>query len=255
LTSIAATQDNQPRFDKGLRHWLLSYMPDQPFDQPEPNLNRHEVRTKHYLYGVAWSLVILAMLAGALAISKVMIYSPIYIAALGVHAVLGFVPTEDVNDVLYAVFLYVLLKRVETLGVNNESEEDLGEDTHEEKGFLKLGNFWSGLATAAMVEEQVFREGSEEWSTWERIKSCAIFSVMHLWNLFIPLGAIIPLATAGGYLMRRYLVSYEQTESRERAVVESARYHYAYNRVVLTGSVVVSAAYILVTQLFSVHLF
>jgi hypothetical protein len=259
LTTIVETPGVQARFEKGLRRQILSYMPDRPTGQRVLSFDRREVEARHYVYSGIWFVLIMALFAGALAISTVMIYSPIYVVSLGVHAVLGSISTDTVNGWLYAACFLVLLQRVERLGADGESVEDFNNDSHEGKGWFKtrfgLDSFWNGLAKAAMFEEQMCREGCEEWSTWDRFKSCVIFGVMHLWNLFIPVGALIPLSTAGGYLMRRYLVSYGQTQSRESAAVESARYHYAFNRVALIGGAGVTVVYNLTTQVMGVHLF
>ena len=79
----------------------------------------------------------------------------------------------------------------------------------------------------------MFREGAENWTAWERVKSCVIFALVHLWNLYVPIALLLPLAAGGAGLMRTYLRALRRGGSRSAATLEAAAEHYAYNCVVV----------------------
>jgi len=91
---------------------------------------------------------------------------------------------------------------------------------------------------AAVLEEQTFREGSENWTTWQRCRSCIAFGLIHLGNLFYPLASVLPLALGGALFMAVYLRKYHQTKSRRLAVLSAAVWHRTYNRLALAVMVV-----------------
>lgn len=99
--------------------------------------------------------------------------------------------------------------------------------------------FFSG---AAIWEEQAFREGAENWTRFQRIRSHAAFGAIHMVNLIYPLATILPLAVGGAFFMWRYLRTMDRVAFRRTAVLEAAVWHRVYNRVVMFavgGSLVV----------------
>jgi hypothetical protein len=92
---------------------------------------------------------------------------------------------------------------------------------------------------AAVVEEQIFREGAEGWSWPQRITSCLVFGAVHLTNLIYPLATVLPLAVGGGLFMWVYLKNYRVTRSRRKAVLEASVTHRVYNRIALIMVVLV----------------
>lgn len=94
------------------------------------------------------------------------------------------------------------------------------------------------FSKAAVLEEQTFREGSENWTMSERVRSCVAFGLIHQINLFYPLSTIVPLTIGGGILMMVYLRNYRKTNNRRAAVMRAAVWHRVYNRVALTMALV-----------------
>lgn len=85
----------------------------------------------------------------------------------------------------------------------------------------KRGGF---INQAAQSEELWFRAGAENWSTYERIKSCALFGLFHITNLFYPVCSLIVLSFVGGIFMWVYLRAYKQTGSSRIAVQHPPSY-------------------------------
>ncbi len=81
----------------------------------------------------------------------------------------------------------------------------------------------------AMWEEQLFREGCEDWSGRERAKACALFGAAHLSNLWYPLASVVALALGGGIFMWWYLLEHGRSRDRERAVKKATALHAVYN--------------------------
>lgn len=92
----------------------------------------------------------------------------------------------------------------------------------------------------AIREEHWSREGAENWTRWQRFKSCVLFSYCHernLSGLMVAYWPIVLLRVLGAWaFMREYLRVYEQTSSRAEALRASAMMHfYANARVVALG--------------------
>lgn len=106
------------------------------------------------------------------------------------------------------------------------------------------------LAKAAMNEEQLFREGAENWNWCQRVQSCLVFGCVHQLNLFYPFLTILPLSLAGGYFMWVYLHRYKQSNSRKEALVTAAWAHWAYNRIALCVLIVIVVASVVAPPIF-----
>ncbi len=75
------------------------------------------------------------------------------------------------------------------------------------------------LPLFAEREEQVFREGAEDWSTARRVRRGVEFGLVHA-LVGIPIGVALALSIGGWYFTWRYL---------KGGVLESTRAHLAYN--------------------------
>ncbi len=108
------------------------------------------------------------------------------------------------------------------------------------KGKTTTGRHTFGLLNkAAVYEEQAFREGSENWDTWQRIRSHVAFGAIHQGNLFYPVATILPLALAGALFMKVYRNTMAKTKFRRSAVLEASLVHRVYNRMALVTVLVV----------------
>lgn len=90
----------------------------------------------------------------------------------------------------------------------------------------------------AVLEEQGFREGAEDWNLRQRITSCLVFGAVHMTNLIYPLATILPLALGGAIFMAVYLRVYRRTKFRRSAVLAAALVHRVYNRIALAAFVI-----------------
>ena len=81
----------------------------------------------------------------------------------------------------------------------------------------------------AIDEELAFRSGAENWTAFQRIKSCLLFGCCHVINLFYPAVTLLVLCGAGAVFMMVYLRCYRRTGSTYQATLASARFHAVYN--------------------------
>ena len=104
----------------------------------------------------------------------------------------------------------------------------------------------------ALLEEVVFRYGSEKWTWAQRIKVSVLFGAMHFLNIIVPLSVAVGLIAIGGVFMAVYLLTYRKTHSRDKAVFVSTQFHAVYNvyAFALLGFVLVLALF-LVSSLFA----
>ena len=94
------------------------------------------------------------------------------------------------------------------------------------------------LSSAAVSEEQWFREGAENWNKRQRFVSCAGFALVHLGNIIYPIATMLPLGLMGYVFMRSYLREYKTTGDRVKAVLRSSKLHRMYNRIALWATVI-----------------
>lgn len=90
-----------------------------------------------------------------------------------------------------------------------------------------VGKFWD---RAAMLEEQWFRMGAENWTTRQRLYSSVAFGFVHVGNIIYPLASLIVVGAVGAVFMAVYLRVFRQTHSTELATLASAKLHATYNR-------------------------
>lgn len=86
------------------------------------------------------------------------------------------------------------------------------------------------LDNMAAREELWFRAGAESWTTWQRVRSCIGFGLVHVVNMFYPITSIAVLMLVGGVFMFVYLRAYKRTGSTKLATLESTSFHATYNR-------------------------
>ena len=82
----------------------------------------------------------------------------------------------------------------------------------------------------AMHEEQWFRNGAEHWSWPQRVYSCFAFGIVHIANIFYPIGSLLVLGVVGAVFMRYYLKVYRRTHDSRYATLAAAKLHATYNR-------------------------
>ena len=83
------------------------------------------------------------------------------------------------------------------------------------------------LPLFAEREEQMFREGAEDWSTTKRLLKGVQFGLVHA-IIGIPIGVALALSIGGWWFTIAYLRGF-RAGGREAALVESTRAHTAYN--------------------------
>lgn len=89
------------------------------------------------------------------------------------------------------------------------------------------------LRRFALREEQIFREGVEDWSILNRIRICLVFGAVHFLNLVYPVAVLIPLCGGAACFMGVYLWIFRRTGDRRQALIGAGAFHYTYNRLAL----------------------
>jgi hypothetical protein len=88
------------------------------------------------------------------------------------------------------------------------------------------------LPLFAHAEERMFRSGAEGWSSGRRMYKIISFGLIHA-LIGIQIGVALALSIGGAYFMWAYLRDYQQSRSTQRATIESARAHTAYNGLII----------------------
>jgi hypothetical protein len=89
--------------------------------------------------------------------------------------------------------------------------------------------FLKSLPRMALFEEQIFRQGSENWTWSERIRASFLFGFAHISNLVYSIATMFALSLGGLIFTAYYLQSYEETEDHAEATLEVATLHCVYN--------------------------
>ena len=198
---------------------VMSIMPPPP--PHHITFSFGELRPRFRWYHHAAALPMLATVLGLIQLQVYllswMIISPLSAVAFAVEA---FGWPWWVTLVLIALIVNIALRRGKSRG-----------------SFLSMHTYGI-LNKAALYEEQAFREGSENWTFWQRVRSCFAFGAIHQTNLFYPLATILPLALGGGLFMAVYLHVYRKTHFRRAAVLEATLWHRVYNRMALLAFVI-----------------
>lgn len=87
----------------------------------------------------------------------------------------------------------------------------------------------AALWDLALDEELIFRFGSEQWTRWQRTRSCLQFGVAHLVNLVVALVTLGALALVGAVFMWVYLREVRAHGDPRRAAATAAHFHADYN--------------------------
>jgi uncharacterized membrane protein (DUF485 family) len=206
---------------------LMKIMPPQPerhitynFGELKPHFKRW-----HYLVAIPMLLVFLGLVQLQIWALPFMHYSPLS-AWAWLAETIGFLQA-------WVILLTIIV--VKNL-LPGKKKVSMGRS---------LGRHTFGLLNkAAVYEEQAFREGSENWTKWQRLRSHFAFGVIHQGNLFYPLATILPLAVGGTLLNKVYLHYYGKTKFRRTAVLEASLAHRVYNRMALITVVLVMATLI-----------
>jgi hypothetical protein len=105
--------------------------------------------------------------------------------------------------------------------------------------FVALSSFESGgnhsqrgkfLDRYALAEEEMFRMGSENWTTRQRVTSCFIFGLVHIPNIIFPAITIFMLMLVGGAFMWEYHRIYKRTSDYRIATLAATKLHATFNR-------------------------
>jgi len=107
------------------------------------------------------------------------------------------------------------------------------------------------LGAAAVFEEQWFREGSESWTTSERLRANLVFGLVHLPTLIYPFIWVAVIPFGGMALTWAYMKRFEKTGNRREAVQEAVVYHWVFNMTSL-GFLAVILAFSLLKKLVGV---
>jgi hypothetical protein len=159
-----------------------------------------------------------------------MIYSPLT-GTLELGSKLSMVLGSKIGMVAAVAGLVLLMFIDRKLGSKQQSPSGYSPYTF---GFLNK---------AAINEEQMFREGAEDWKTWERIRSCFSFGLIHQPSLIYVFGMFLPHVIMGGVFMAIYLHNFGRTNHRRTAVLAASVFHRVFNRVALSVFVVSLVTY------------
>lgn len=91
------------------------------------------------------------------------------------------------------------------------------------------------LLMAALLEEQVFRSGSEQWTWRQRVYASLMFGVIHITNIWYNFAAGIALSLTGFGFMLVYQWYYQRTKSQVAATAASATVHATYNLIAIVA--------------------
>lgn len=204
-----------------LARGLMKIMPPQPIRHITYNFGelKPHFRRQHYLIAIPSLLMVIGLINLQNWLIPFTKYSPLS-AWAWLAETIGFI---------WAWVLLVAVITINHLVRKNKKQEA-----------RSMGRHTFGLLNkAAVYEEQAFREGAENWTRWQRIKSHFAFGAIHQGNLFYPLSTILPLAIGGALLTNVYLRTLRKTGFRRSAVLEASLAHRVYNRMALITVVLV----------------
>lgn len=95
---------------------------------------------------------------------------------------------------------------------------------------VKWQRFRTSHTRRVIVEEQWYREGADQWSQLQRIRSSLAFGIGHISNLIYPFLAFLPLAVMGYVLTSIYRRELRRTDSKDAALIRVIVVHRLYNR-------------------------
>lgn len=194
---------------------VMAVMPEQPKFQIVYSFGKLRVhyRPKHYFGGA----LMLAIFIGLVQLEVYLAPWLKYSVLTGISTALTALGFNEVLALAVTITLVVLYMRHSSKGVQQlVSPHTIG--------FFNRAAIW---------EEQLFREGAEDWNFQQRLRACLAFGLIHLANMFYPLATVLPLSIGGGLLVWTYLHSMRLHNFRRRAVLDASVWHRVYNRMAL----------------------
>ncbi len=201
------------------------FIPEPPNDQVVYSYSnlREYVRLKHCLisipvaaatYGLLWWTI---SQWGYLALSPALL-----IFSIGVWAF-----HQGWLWLTGTILLYFVVSNVAGRVIQSHESEDVW------GARSSIGKTPGFLGGSAVFEEQWFREGSENWTWIERLRSNIVFGLVHIPTLIYPFAWIAVIPFGGMALTWAYLKQFEKTGSRCKAVREVAVYHWVFNMIMV----------------------
>lgn len=90
----------------------------------------------------------------------------------------------------------------------------------------------SAVPLLAFEEEEVFRQGPQNWSLKKRLKMQLTFGLVHL-VMGIPIAAALSLAIPGWFFQREHLRHYNKTQCIDQSTFHAAAVHAVWNWTIL----------------------
>lgn len=215
------TVEEPDRFTRMRGGWFVSLVMAMMPPQPERHIvyGCGDIRRKIHWYDYPWAAVVLVLFVVAfkaqVAVASWLSLSPLTALMIGGERYL------HIPD-------YITLGAVIGLWIGTSRRK-----SRKAAGVSASMHTIGWLNKAALAEEQGFREGSENWTLWQRTRSCLAFGAIHMVNMIYPFATILPLALCGAGLMAYYNYMLRRTQFRRSAVLAAAVKHRLYNKVVL----------------------
>jgi hypothetical protein len=203
----------------------MSIMPPAPDRHIVLSFGKLQPRFRWYHHVAA-----VPMLAGMIALISLQTH---YVPWTSFSVVSGFMTLAEKAGLAWWLALIIFVVGLNVLRSRRRPSQDPSPLSQHTYGFFNR---------AAVFEEQAFREGSENWTLFQRVRSCLAFGAIHMVNLIYPLASILPLALGGALFMLIYLRTYRKTRFRRTAVLTAAVWHRVYNRMALIALAVSLAA-------------
>lgn len=201
--------------------WFVSLVMAMMPPQPERHIvyGCGDIRRKIRWYDYLWAAVVLVLFVAA------------YKAQV---AVVPWLKLSPLTALMIGGERYIHIPDYITLGVVIGAWIGLGRrKSRKTQGVSSSMHTIGILNKMALAEEQGFREGSENWTLWQRTRSCLAFGAIHMVNMFYAFATILPIALCGAGLMAYYNYTLRRTQFRRSAVLATAVKHRSYNKVVL----------------------
>lgn len=180
---------------------------------------RHHVRPKHWLVSVPAAVVTYTLLYWAFHQWGYLVLSP----ALLIFNYLLWAYHQGWPWLAGVIGLYLVVPTM---------VRKLAHEPDDVWGYRSsMGKTPGFFGSAAVFEEQWFREGSENWTWSERLRANIIFGLIHIPMLIYPFVWVAVIPFGGMALTWAYVKRFEKTGSRQMATQEAAIYHWAFNMI------------------------
>lgn len=91
-----------------------------------------------------------------------------------------------------------------------------------------------GIPAWAMLEEQAFRSGAENWNPIQKFFASLAFGFLHFNNIIYPIAACLAITVGGVYYTAIYTYTFRKTGNARLALRESAAVHTVHNIIAFT---------------------